>query len=311
MSWIAQLRYWTLFVIIVLSLRTVVAAKEPARAATRESDAASLCARWLATDGELGSAYDHAHSTLLDQLTKSPAGDSYLLKVAIDHCYKHDGYWGAAREKLGELNTTRTFVALVAKLKDTDPWQRINAIELLERYDRPDVFPLMVQMLESDADHFARSVAARALGRRGDARAEEPLLNALGQDDKWIAIAAAEALGTMNAPSGYEPAWRLYRETTGDLKRAAIEAVGAFHTKIAVVALLDEYDRLVSAGNPESATIRECVHLQLRRYASVMSVAGPETDAIEAWRAWWSLNEPLVTDALIRKPDRPPLKGKL
>lgn len=53
--------------------------------------------------------------------------------------------------------------------------------------------------------------AAEELGRLGDRRAVEPLIDALGDDDELVRVRAAKALGILGDPRALPPLQKLYR----------------------------------------------------------------------------------------------------
>ncbi|MBI3947594.1 MAG: HEAT repeat domain-containing protein [Armatimonadetes bacterium] len=72
-----------------------------------------------------------------------------------------------------------------------------------------------------------RAAAAEALGRLGDARAVEPLLNALSSG-ATVRAAAARALGRLRDPRAIRPLCRMMGEEDPLTRRAAAEALGGF-----------------------------------------------------------------------------------
>ena len=60
---------------------------------------------------------------------------------------------------------------------------------------------IIVELLE-DKDFRVREAAAKALGRMGDPRAVDPLVNALGDPMDGVRDAAAVALKNLNEPLG-------------------------------------------------------------------------------------------------------------
>ncbi len=112
---------------------------------------------------------------------------------------------------------------LIHFLKDEDWYVRSNAAEALgEIGDARAVEPL-IQALLGDESEGVRGEAAGALGHIGDARAVEPLIQALKDEDWWVRKEAAWALGKIGDERAIEPLTQALNDEE-ELVRAQAEA---------------------------------------------------------------------------------------
>jgi HEAT repeat protein len=77
----------------------------------------------------------------------------------------------------------------------------------------------------SDENPGNRWKAADSLGRLGDLRATEPLINALWDEDVYVRKKAAWALGSLGDPRAIAPLRRLYRMENPDSQGIIEEAL--------------------------------------------------------------------------------------
>ena len=82
----------------------------------------------------------------------------------------------------------------------------------------------MVEKL-SDDNEGTRWNAAEALGRLGDPRAVEPLIDTLWDDDARVRTKTAWALGMLGDPRALGPLQRLYRIEREDARETIQEAM--------------------------------------------------------------------------------------
>ena len=75
-------------------------------------------------------------------------------------------------------------------------------------------------------DGLARRDSAVALGQLGDPRAVEPLVKALGDDDRYVRIAVATALGQLGDPRAVEPLVKALGDDNIDVRIAVATALG-------------------------------------------------------------------------------------
>jgi HEAT repeat protein len=148
-------------------------------------------------------------------------------------------YWAA--DALGKIGSASAVPALIAALRDPLDAVRMSACvalgDLKAREALPDLIDLVTGKTPSGKGYSlfipqdvgaVQWMAARALGRIGDPRAVEPLMNALGKSGGDLGVYIAEALGDLGdrravpilveaAKSGDEPALRSVIETLGRL----------------------------------------------------------------------------------------------
>jgi HEAT repeat protein len=79
---------------------------------------------------------------------------------------------------------------------------RRGAAHMLGEFADPESTPVLISALEGDADEETRVMAIRALGKRRDARAVEPLIAVLGDPSPMLREASARALGEIGAAVG-------------------------------------------------------------------------------------------------------------
>jgi HEAT repeat protein len=124
----------------------------------------------------------------------------------------------------------------IKKLKDPAPAARLAAIEKLRsRHDARAVEPLMACLADQDAD--VRKAVIEALSEFNDPRAIEPLIACLTTDDRQAIIAAFEKLGRARAGDRLI-AHLQSKETPPYMSAAVIEALGDLRYPPAVDALL-------------------------------------------------------------------------
>jgi HEAT repeat protein len=133
---------------------------------------------------------------------------------------KYADHRSAAAQALGELGDTRCVGALTAALTDRSSIVREAAAEALGALGDPQAVDSLVASLDEIGE-----AAARALGRLCDS-ACEPLIAALGAENRFTRAAAALALGEIGDSRAAEPLLKaLDAEEWDDVRRAAAEAV--------------------------------------------------------------------------------------
>ena len=116
---------------------------------------------------------------------------------------------------LGNVRDQRVIDPLIAALHT--PATAWAAATALSKSDDPRVTTALISALESESSH-ARGVAAESLGERGDARAVEPLIVALGDRHR---AKAATALGALKDPRAIEPLKALLNDPDRTTRTAA------------------------------------------------------------------------------------------
>ena len=119
-----------------------------------------------------------------------------LIKVL--ECDNNSDVRKAAVHALGELRDERAVKPLTNYLRCWGVWIVCNA---LAKIGKPAVETLITAL--QDRDPVIRMIAAEALGKIGDKRAVEPLINLL--EDEEVKIVAAEALGKIGDKRAINP----------------------------------------------------------------------------------------------------------
>lgn len=146
-------------------------------------------------------------------------------------------------------STSAQIAELAGRLKDTDRDTRRAAAEALGRTGDPRAADALVDALQDEA-RSVREAAAAALGALGAPRAVEPLL-ALLRDEGWsVRKAAADALGKLGDLQAVAPLIELLRDPDRSVRRAAAAALGALGDARAV-------EPLIEALQDEDALVRE------------------------------------------------------
>jgi HEAT repeat protein len=146
---------------------------------------------------------------------------------------------------LGKLGDANAVTAITRLLADSESTVRIAAAEALanlgqrkwlkrvkgapEDFERlgeskdPDVFDALMDALNARRDYYSFEGAIVALGRLGDPRALEPLVQIL--EHPSFALDAARALGKLGDPRAVEPLIRTLGHANGSVRLAAAEAL--------------------------------------------------------------------------------------
>ncbi|MDB5081194.1 MAG: hypothetical protein JWP00_3118 [Chloroflexi bacterium] len=153
----------------------------------------------------------------------------------------------AARDITGLLGVLDPAVAVI---------YRRNASKALAAIAPADAVPGLVGRLALEPDRGVRQNLIKALGRLGDDRALEGLVNALKDRDLLVCQEAALALSRFNSPASYEALLAaLQRKDSREswqVRRFAAQAIGKLGDRRAVPALIvslrDENDLVPPAA---------------------------------------------------------------
>ncbi len=169
----------------------------------------------------------------------------------------------AAAWALGKTGNERAVEPLIRVLSDDDPWVSESAIRALGVIgDERAVEPLIKALGDEDANAVAawwgsasgaaatvgrpppprvpvRESAAGALGKIGDARAVEPLIKALRDDNEDVCSSAAEALGQIGDARAVEPLINALRDNKRWVRQHAADALGQIGDARAVEPLIN------------------------------------------------------------------------
>ena len=121
---------------------------------------------------------------------------------------------------LGVTRDARAVEPLIQALKDEDENVLWNANMALRSIGEPAMEPLI-----KDEDWHVRQATALALGVTGDARAVEPLIQALKDEEFRVRVAAASTLGIIGDTRAVEPLTQALKDNNEDVREAAKEAL--------------------------------------------------------------------------------------
>jgi PKD repeat protein len=128
-------------------------------------------------------------------------------------------------------------VLISALINDKSSDTRADAAEVLgEIGDARAVEPLIDAL--RDVDYTVQWDAAEALGKIGDKRAVEPLITTLKAEDGYLQDLAAEALGEIGDAEAVEPLIGALKDEEGDVRSSAAGALGKIGDKRAVEPLI-------------------------------------------------------------------------
>ncbi|MEM9452403.1 MAG: HEAT repeat domain-containing protein [Cyanobacteria bacterium P01_E01_bin.6] len=132
-------------------------------------------------------------------------------------------------------------VPLIKKVLNDESLQiRSMAVFSLGIKATDECYPLLVDILASDADYSIRAGAAGALGYLEDPRALEPLNRAFLEDTDWLVqFSAAVALGNLKDPRAYDVLMEALNSPEIVIQQAAIAALGEIGAVDAVERILD------------------------------------------------------------------------
>ena len=121
---------------------------------------------------------------------------------------------------LGVIGDARAVEPLIQALKDEDEYVLWNANMALRSIGEPAMEPLI-----KDEDCRVRQAVALALGVTGDARAVEPLTQALKDEDFRVRVAVASALEMIGDTRAVEPLTQTLKDKNEDVRKAATAAL--------------------------------------------------------------------------------------
>jgi len=108
---------------------------------------------------------------------------------------------------------------------DTDQPGCSTAAEALTKIGTPSVEPLM-KLLAPGNPNQTRKYAAKILGDIGDKKAVGDLIVALKDEDEWLRLTCADALGKIKDPAAFDPLCRLLAEgSAANDRRSAARAL--------------------------------------------------------------------------------------
>lgn len=126
---------------------------------------------------------------------------------------------------LGEVNDPKAIEYLVAAASDPDMRIRVKAIDTLGQIKAKDATPLLVQQLfMRDIDLGTKQRILASLGKIGDSRATEPILDFLARDiDPAVRGNAIFALGDIGDQAALVPLENFARDGHDEVLRAVAQ----------------------------------------------------------------------------------------
>jgi len=219
--WIARLKHDDLYV-----------RREAAKALGERGDARAVEPLIAALRNDGVSYVREEAAEALGKIGDARAVEPLIAALKHDNSYDSSGVqWraGEALVKIGEPAVE----PLMAALKDGDFDVRWRAAEALGKIGEPAVEPLIAAHKAGDSD--VRWQAARALAMTGDARALEPLIDALKEGPS---PEVAEALGKIGDARAVEPLIAPLKDGDSDVRAEAAEALGKIGDARAVEPLI-------------------------------------------------------------------------
>ena len=104
----------------------------------------------------------------------------------------------AAAVALARIGDARAVEPLITTLSDPTGGVCTAAVEALVEIGVPAVEPLVAALIGPNPGWSVRKAAVETLGKIGDARAVEPLVAALGDQDEFVRRDASEALAAVS-----------------------------------------------------------------------------------------------------------------
>ena len=197
----------------------------------------------------------------------------------------------AAAQALAHVNHPDAVDALRRGVGDLDSWVRYFSVTSLGRQMDRASLPLLKRVAADDEAQHVRIAAIRAIGDIGvsnDADAVPLLATFSEAADDQLAVAAARALGSVDAPSALDPLRRSLAAPQPDRRAAAAEAI-AHHGGPEAVELL----RWKAAADDDPQVVRAAInglcHMAVRTsphsgsaVAAIAAVAGDPSRRAEA-----------------------------
>lgn len=141
------------------------------------------------------------------------------------------------------LEREAEFLALVAKLKDPEPMNRLAAVEGLAGLDHPRVLEALAR---ATRDPDVQKEAVAAIGASDDPRVVKVLVAVLAQGGAGARATAAELLGGKGGERAGTALIRALRDRSDEVRAAAAAALG----ELEVVAAAEHLVRRLGDGQP-------------------------------------------------------------
>jgi len=148
------------------------------------------------------------------------------------------------------LTGTQKTDQLITNLGDNDIHIRSEAVDALTSISKSEVIELLISLLQKDSTHIIKEGACKALGKIGDKRATDILIQNLENPDESVRYQAAIALGQLGDQKAVKPLIQVYQKQDDTLVRSeAAKALGLLGDPSAIKILLSvlkkENDRFI------------------------------------------------------------------
>jgi len=148
------------------------------------------------------------------------------------------------------LTGTQETDQLINNLGNTDTQIRSNAVDALTTISKTEVINLLISLLQKDSIRIVKEGACKALGKIGDKRAIDVLIQNLNSPDESVRYQATIALGQIGDIKAVNPLIKIYQKRDDPLVRSeAAKALGMIGDpsalKILLSSLKKEKDRFI------------------------------------------------------------------
>ena len=206
--------------------------------------------------------------------TLSGSSDTRALAVLVQAANDEDPQVRAlALQSVGSLSGLRELGPLISALSNRDATLRKTAADTLAGMEADHVVPPLLAALDSDA----YGDIARVLGRVGDSRAVEPLLNALAGTTYVSRQAVLEALGGLRDVRAIPALQHALADDTAGVREAAVRGLDT-------LAAAQTIPQLVEALSDPAPAVREAAGAALEHMGpQVLQAMMPSLDNAD-WR---------------------------
>ncbi len=206
--------------------------------------------------------------------TLSGSSDTRALAVLVQAANDEDPQVRTlALQSVGSLSGLRELGPLISALSNRDATLRKTAAETLAGMEPDHVVPPLLAALDNDA----YGDMARVLGRIGDSRAVEPLLNALAGTTYVSRQAVLEALGGLRDQRAIPALQRALADDTAGVREAAVRGLDT-------LAASQTIPQLVEALSDPAPAVREAAGAALEHMGpQVLQAMMPSLDNAD-WR---------------------------
>ncbi|UCE39890.1 MAG: HEAT repeat domain-containing protein [Candidatus Aminicenantes bacterium] len=174
--------------------------------------------------------------------------------VSLIEALQTDSHWWVrnfAVGSLGKIGSERVIDPLIEAMNDENPYVRRAAVSVLGELKPDNAFLSLIGAL-GDEDWQIRLQAPEILLEFGD-EIEEPLLEALKEDNKWIKFGAANVLGKIKSEKAVIPLIGLLNDQDRAVRDEAAVALARINSDMAVQPLLDLLKHEISYVREEAA----------------------------------------------------------